>query len=95
MTAPVVRDMALRPAEFLHWLPAAAGPLGWRAEEARVLVGAPGCGVAITMQPLPDRTIGKLRLPVTRVTMTFDGLPEVDRKSFLARFDRAFHRGGG
>lgn len=95
MTAPLVKDMGLRAAEILRGLPRAAGPLPWREDAGRMVIGEAGRGVSITLRALPDRRVGSLCLPVTRVTMVFDGLPEVDRQSFLARFDRAFHRGGG
>ena len=53
--------------------------------------------VVLTVQAMPPQTLGTLvTLPRTRVLIDLSDLPEADdRHAFLARFDRAFQRGGG
>jgi len=41
------------------------------------------------------RRIAALSLPTTQVHFTFSGYSQQDIEQFMARFDRAFQRGGG
>lgn len=52
--------------------------------------------VLIEIQVLPKRTLGGLlALPQSNITITLKNLTEAEQKSFLARFDQSFQRGGG
>ncbi|HME27065.1 MAG TPA: hypothetical protein VKI44_38050 [Acetobacteraceae bacterium] len=42
-----------------------------------------------------ERTIGALHLPVVDVELAFQGYPQADIDSFMARFLAHFRRGGG
>jgi hypothetical protein len=42
-----------------------------------------------------ERTIGLLRLPMVDVELVFQGYPQADIDSFMARFLAHFRRGGG
>ena len=41
------------------------------------------------------RCLGMLRIPLTVICLQFEGYTQADVDSFMARFDRHFHRGGG
>lgn len=52
--------------------------------------------VAIAFKPLADVTMGGLlSLPRARVSLSFEALNEAQQTAFLAKFDKAFQRGGG
>ncbi|GBF27990.1 hypothetical protein MnTg02_03052 [bacterium MnTg02] len=52
--------------------------------------------VAIAYEPLADVTMGGLlSLPRARVSLSFEALDEAQQTEFLAKFDKAFQRGGG
>ncbi|MHA1164598.1 MAG: hypothetical protein ACTSP0_03320 [Alphaproteobacteria bacterium] len=61
-----------------------------------VLIPAGTAEIRIVYEPLEKATLGGLlSLPRANVTLQFDGLDEAGRQRFLARFDKAFQRGGG
>lgn len=88
------KDMALTREDLLRLLPGAVGGLPWRAEDNRIVVGNEA-GVDLRIDPLPPRRFGPVDIPRLRVGFTFRGWDEAERSAFLARFDRAFQRGGG
>ena len=49
----------------------------------------------ISLSPEGRRRIAALSLPTTQVHFTFTGYSSEDIDRFMARFDRAFQRGGG
>lgn len=95
MSTRVVKEMGLRPDEFFHWLPGAAGGMPWRRVDGGAVLGVAGRAVTISLEPLPERRIANVTMPVTRVVLDFDGLDAEETAAFLMRFDRAYHRGGG
>ena len=42
-----------------------------------------------------QRRLGMLRIPLTTIQFQFEGYIRAEVDSFMARFDRHFHRGGG
>ncbi len=61
-----------------------------------VLIAADKAEIRIVYEPLENATLGGLLfLPRAKVTLHMDGLGEAEREAFLARFDKAFQRGGG
>ena len=93
----VVKDMALTEADFQRLLPKALAGWDYRLDGATgVQAGDAERGVAITLSPLPARTLGGLLvLQRSRVEITFRGLTDAERAAFLKQFDQAFQRGGG
>lgn len=95
---PVIRkEMGYSLAEFARVLPLAmrdwsvsGGPLHWTVSDGNADLLAD-----ILLQPLPERRIGALSLPVMAVSIELvaTGLAVADE--FVRRFDRGFHRGGG
>lgn len=90
----MVKDMALTWADLLRLLPGAVGALPWRAEADTIRIGE-ASGVDLHIAPLPPRRFGPVEIPRLRVSFAFRGWDEAERSAFLARFDRAFQRGGG
>jgi hypothetical protein len=89
--------MALSPEEFAHTLPTAmrdwpvtGGPSSWRVDDPS------GRRIAtIHTEPLADRRLGVLSLPVLAVEIELVDAPPDRVTEFLRRFDCGFHRGGG
>jgi hypothetical protein len=95
MSATVeVLEMGVTAAEFFRCLPPALHGLAWRLENDVVTAEGAALCVRILVEPQPDRRLGLIRLPVTRVTLETAGAPAA-RAAFRARFDRAFQRAGG
>ena len=93
----VVKDMVLTPEDFTRLLPRALEGWDYRCEGATgVQVGTAERGVAITLSPLPSRTLGGLLvLQRSQVEIAFHGLDAAEEGRFLRQFDQAFQRGGG
>ncbi|WP_448204013.1 hypothetical protein [Azospirillum sp. sgz302134] len=91
----ISKDMALTWDDLLRLLPGAVGALPWRADGDRVRIGDEAGGVDLHVEPLPPRRFGPVAIPRLRVGFAFRGWDEAERTAFLARFDRAFQRGGG
>jgi hypothetical protein len=89
------RDMACTEAEWLAWLPAAAGPHGYQLAPgcARVTLG--GGELQLQWQVQAPRVIALMRLPRLHVSFRFEGVPEAQRHTFMQRFDLYTQRGGG
>ncbi len=49
----------------------------------------------IRLLPLPNRTVGGLSVPRHRVEISLDACGDAEGEAFMARFHRAFLRGGG
>lgn len=95
---PVVvrKQMGLRPATLLHRLDGLPAPGPWRRDgPARYRASRGSLSIVITVQARPDRCLGRLRLPVCDVTLSFQGLDSGARSAFLEAFERRFQRGGG
>jgi hypothetical protein len=91
----IVREMGATPAELLRGLPAVLAPWRFEVRGGEVHAEAGGGQLRIGFRPQGDRGLGALRLPVTRVELTFSGFTAEEASEVLARFDRQFQRGGG
>jgi hypothetical protein len=94
-TERVVRDMAITPGDFFRLLPRALDGLTYAAGRDHVAVGDAAHGVAISIRPLEPRRIALLVIERCEVVLAFKGYDAAERQTFLERFDRAYHRGGG
>jgi len=66
------------------------------AGQNEIIIPAGNAEIRIVYEPLGKATLGGLlALPRAKVTLHMDGLGEAEREAFLARFDKAFQRGGG
>ena len=89
------REMGLTFTEFLRTLPAAIGPFNFHLEGQAITIVHPSGTILIVLHETGERRIASMRLPVTRVDFSFNGLEAVQRKAFMERFDLYYHRGGG
>lgn len=89
------RDMGITHSEFFRTLPAALGPTPHTVQGRDIIVTEDARRLVITLSPEGRRRIAALSLPTTQVHFTFSGYPQQDIDRFMARFDRAFQRGGG
>lgn len=87
-------EMALTREEFLRLLPGTLGVAALPGDQ--VFVGGEGPrSWSLTLVPLPEWRVGALRLPRLRVDFRFEGHSSTEVEAFMARFHRAFLRGGG
>ena len=89
------RDMGITHSEFFRTLPAALPTLPYTAQGRDVIVHDDTRCLVISLSPEGRRRIAALSLPTTQVHFTFSGYSPQDVEQFMARFDRAFQRGGG
>lgn len=92
----VEKTMSLDLAEFLRSLKTLNPDVRLEDGQKEVLIPTGKSGVRIVYEPLENATLGGLlSLPRARVTISFDNPDEAECQKFLARFDKAFQRGGG
>ena len=89
------RDMGITHSEFFRTLPAALAALPYTVQGHDVIINDNTQRLVITLSPESRRRLGALSLPTTQVHFTFSGYSPQDIDWFMARFDRAFQRGGG
>lgn len=92
----VVKDLGATPAEILRQLTPlmqryrVVGGASW---PAFALAG--GGRVLVSVEAGPERRIGGLTLPSSRVTLRFYGARQHEQARFVADFSRVTQRGGG
>ncbi len=89
------REMGLAHADFWRLLPQAVGDLPWRADGERVQIDIDGGAVEIELGEERERRIALISIPVTPVSIRWQGLARSRFDAFLARFDSYYRRGGG
>ena len=87
--------MGITHSEFFRTLPAALPGLPYTIQGADIIVTDDPRRLVISLSPEGRRRIAALSLPTTQVHFTFTGYSSEDIDRFMARFDRAFQRGGG
>lgn len=91
------REMGCTEAEWLRWLPLAAGSHVAQVDavgrRATVEIGPGGC--ALTWATLPDRQIALMRIPRLAVSFRFEAVDAAQRTQFMRHFDLHTQRGGG
>ena len=86
-------EMSISREEFFRLLTAAVD--AFEADGHVVRGAGEGHRWAVTLVPLPDHRLGSVVVPRHRVEITIDDCTEAEGGAFLARFQRAFLRGGG
>lgn len=91
------RDMGYSATDFFRILPSALKGYTHTIEDNEVTVNGDGGDqkVQLVVKPLPDRTIGMIRIPRIEVEFSFHNFSEKERKEFMVHFDRSYQRGGG
>jgi hypothetical protein len=94
---PVVvrKDMGITHGEFLRLLPRALNGTDFARYGNEIVLADGGRTLTIHLGPESERRIALMRIATTAVTLTFEGYAQADIDAFLARFDRAYQRGGG
>lgn len=88
-------EMSLDREALLRGLPAAVGP-GARSAGPDACAGGEGeRRWHLRFGPLPDLRMGGLTLARHLVEFRFEGFSEEEVAAFVARFHRAYRRGGG
>ncbi len=88
--------MSLELAEFHRSLKTLAPHIPLAEGQTDFTVATDKGSVRIVYEPLERATLGGLlALPRARVTLHLGELGAAERRAFLARFERAFQRGGG
>lgn len=95
-TLTVEKEMAYTHADFFRLLPKALATDAYTVTGSHVVMeGSGGRRLEITLGPEGERRIALLRMPATKVTLTFTGYPATEAEAALAAFDRSYQRGGG
>ena len=89
------RDMGITHSEFFRTLPAALGRAPYTVQGHDIIITQGTQRLVITLSPEGRRRIAALSLPTTQVHFAFSGYSQKEIEEFMARFDRAFQRGGG
>ncbi|MEX2479535.1 MAG: hypothetical protein WD928_01615 [Gammaproteobacteria bacterium] len=89
-------EMGISRTDFVRVFPNIVGDGDCHWQDTAVRVSWPaGKTVAITLSPERVRRIASLSIPSLDVEFEFTGMSTTECESFMQRFDRAFHKGGG
>lgn len=91
----VEKEMAVTHRDFLRLLPRAFGDSDIRVDGREISVVAGNRLLRIDLSEESVRQIANLKIPLTRVRLTFSGYGEDDVAAALEQFWRAFQKGGG
>lgn len=91
----IVREMAITHADFFRGLAAALAGRPYAVQHQGGVIGEDGRRIAITLSNEEERSVGALRLPVTRAEFVFSGYMQADAEAFMEQIGRYFQRGGG
>ena len=87
--------MGITHSEFFRTLASALPSMRYTVQDRDVVIDDGARRLVIQLSPEGRRRIAALSLPTTQVHFTFSGYSPADVEQFMARFDRAFQRGGG
>ena len=88
--------MGLSHDDFFRVFPAVVAPAHWRREGLSIHVEwSGGARLTATVSEQKQRRIASLTLPYVDIGFAFRGMDELECQHFMARFDRAFQKGGG
>lgn len=94
-------EMGFTHRELLNSLPAAVKPFHIEKQSdlayqlRRADEGGAGQRIVLTIKPETSRSIAAITLPVTAVKLEFFGFSEALFESFMQRYKRYLHKGGG
>jgi len=91
----LTKEMAITHAEFRRVLTGAFGDAVIDAGGDRLAVAIGTGRLEISLGTERQRQLALIRLPACTVELCFHGLSQEAATAALARFDRAFQRGGG
>jgi hypothetical protein len=88
-------DMSIDREDFLRLLPAALSQSAIEQKDGCFFGGEGDQRWRLRLLPLAPRRLGSVVLPRHQVEFSFEGYSESEVTEFMARFHRAFQRGGG
>jgi len=91
----LTREMSITHDDFFRLLPGAISNAPFSTQQNEINIDTGKGSVTISLAAESLRKIASIQLPVTRMTMKFNGFTDDDRAEFLARFNLAYQRGGG
>lgn len=89
------KQMGITHAEFFRLLPIALGTDAFTRTPDGVAWHAGPLSGSVILGLESKRRIALLAVPSTPVTIELEGYDDEAAKTFMARFDRAYQRGGG
>jgi len=87
--------MTISQGDFMRLLPTAVAGIHYEMQNGMFVQGDAERGWRIALTPLPDLTIGLIRLQRHRAVFSFKGYTDREISAFFKRFDLYFARGGG
>lgn len=91
----VTREMSISHSEFRRILERAFSREFRQVRSDRFEFDNEGGRICINLTQESSARIGVITIPVTTVSLEFHAMDQAKAQAFLARFDRAFQRGGG
>ena len=95
MTVVHSREMTITHKEFLRLLPKALNGRHFTKNGNQIVIDDEGILLHINLSKESVRNIASLSLPTTAVKIELIDMQEKDASKFMARFDLAYHKGGG
>lgn len=95
MQSVIEREMTITHKEFMRLLPRAIEDREYSSSDSTIVIGEGGECITITLSDETRRRIGGFSLPVTWVTIAFEGYSAGEQQRFLGSFDRAYLKCGG
>ena len=95
MPTVIEREMTITHKEFMRLLPRVIEEQGYTSSDNTIVIGEGDERVTITLSDETRRRIGGFSLPVTWVTIAFEGYSSGEQQRFLGSFDRAYLKCGG
>lgn len=96
MSDKITKLMSANPNEFARSMEHLTRDMAHHVQGDATVIELPGGTAAITYTPKEGRRLSPLLvMPAADVSIAFEGVSDVDRTDFVAKFDLAFQRGGG
>ncbi len=95
MTHTIKKQMGISHADFFRLLPHAIQSEDYTVDGDDITLAGEGRSLHIFLGPEWERRIALLHIPVTDVTLTFEGYDATAIEAFLLHFDHSYQRGGG
>ncbi|MHA1598556.1 MAG: hypothetical protein ACTSV1_07520 [Alphaproteobacteria bacterium] len=89
------KEMGISHDEFFRNIARALPGIDFQRTNNGVSVEDSGRRLDIVLDDEGERRIALMRVPITRVRLTFRGYGDADIARILESYDRAFQRGGG
>ena len=89
------REMGCTERDWLRWLPLAIGAHPYELNNGAAIVQLEAGALSLCWRADEPLRIALIRMPRLRVRFAFERLSELQRHTFMQRFDLHLQRGGG